>query len=127
RHCGRFWSQDDQHQELLRLLERLCDLPNTGIETEEFADRFIRLHNLWFQHFDTEEAEMRKMSMDCDLIESHAAEHSKPSELFVQVNFDCMNRLDLNAKDIYSRLRERIVDGHHCSSVRWHMRLDKPN
>lgn len=101
---------DEQHQELSRLLERLIDSPKTHITTEDFADRFTRLHNFWFHHFQTEETVMRKMRTDNAEMLMHAHEHEKLSELFVQVNFDCMNKLNLRAEDIYSKIRERIAD-----------------
>ena len=101
---------DDEHQELSRLLERLQELPDSHISSEEFADRFNQLYKLWFEHYRTEEAVMRNVQMDKHIEDVHAEAHLKLSEIFVQVNFDCMNNSDLNAADIYSRIRVRLVE-----------------
>lgn len=107
-------SVDEQHKELLALINRLLDHPGADIHTDAVTGLLSMLGRLLAAHFDAEEAVMRAGGMSGDDIEAHKLAHEQILDEYVSVNLDAADGRNFTAEELH-RIASRWLLDHVAS------------
>ena len=101
---------DQQHQELLELLARLCQVQEPSANSASVADALALLMPKMIEHFDTEEDYMKSCGMPPQLLSEHVMEHTKIVEELSHLQMDLIKQSAIKVSDLIDSARSWIFD-----------------
>lgn len=101
---------DQQHGELLRILDHLTDEEALKLHSDDFLEAFSRLGAMLIKHFQDEEAVFTSGEMPVHDAFEHVAAHTRIIEQYAGMNFDVMSQKPDALGSLASLLKRWIID-----------------
>lgn len=101
---------DDEHEQLLELVERLNRQSLAHLDLSRFLEEFSKLGLLITKHFDTEDAVIKSCGMPIDDVAAHLKAHTEIIERYTQVNMLLMADRKHNLSDVAKMVKEWVID-----------------
>lgn len=99
---------DQQHDQLFDSLRRITALDDQRLNEEKVVDQLTRLNQQIHQHFLSEEALMKRVSMPADELAAHQAEHLRILEELTQIHLNIMQGKLLRVSDVVEQISHWI-------------------
>lgn len=104
---------DEQHKQLIRMLNRIAADPDAGTRSETISDLLNSMTNYAQVHFEAEEVLM--IQYGYPQLKEHADQHNTFRRKTVELCMDTMNRVEAVPESILQYLRDWLI-GHILQS-----------
>jgi hemerythrin-like metal-binding protein len=100
---------DEQHEALLRWIEKLNVQPMAAIASRNFVDSLSAVKRLEMLHFETEEMFMQRIGFRPDQLVEHVDDHGRLLAQLVKVEFDVNSGVRKAAAEAYRTIKGEVL------------------
>ncbi len=103
-------SIDKEHAALMGEISRLIGPPAVCLDSERFSELISRLWRHLAEHFEHEEAIIRRCGLPASEVAAHLRAHREILEQYTALQFDRMSQSSLDQAEVFAMIKSWIID-----------------